>query len=139
MADRLLRVVADTNILISAVIAKGNEYALLSAAKTGRLQLVLSLQIIKEFTGVISRPKFGFSKAQIDSAIKHIISISEIVATTAKVQAVKEDPDDNKIIEAAIDGKADYIASGDKDLLRLKNFDRIKIAPATEILKLLKK
>ena len=133
----MLRVVADTNVLVSAVVAKGNEYLLLKEAKLGRIRLVLSLQIIKELKGVLSRPKFGFSDKQIESVVKHIISISEIIVATSIVNVVKEDPSDNKIIEAAIDGEADYIVSGDKDLLRLQKFRDIKIIPAAAFLRLI--
>ena len=133
----MLRLVADTNVLVSAVIAKGNEYLLLKEAKLGRIRIVLSLHVIKELKGVLSRPKFCFSGEQVESAVKHIISISEIIVATSRVDVVKEDPSDNKIIEAAIDGKADYIASGDKDLLRLQKFRNIKIIPAAILLRLI--
>ena len=135
----MLRVVADTNVLVSAAIAKGNEYLLLKEAKLGRIRLVLSLQIIKELKGVLSRPKFGFSNEQVESVVKHIISISEIIITTSEIDVVRADPDDNRIIEAAIDGNADYIASGDKDLLRLQKFRNIKIIPAAALLRLISK
>ena len=137
MRTGMLRVVADTNVLVSAIIAKGNEYLLLKEAKLGRIRLVLSLQIIKELKGVLSRPKFGFSNEQVESVVKHIISISEIIVATSIVYVVKEDPSDNKIIEAAMDGKAGYIASGDKDLLRLQKFRNIKIIHAAAFLRLI--
>ena len=133
----MLRVVADTNVLVSAVVAKGNEYLLLKETKSGHVRFVISLQIIKELKGVLSRPKFGFSDKQVESVVKHIISISEIIVATSIVNVVKEDPSDNKIIEAAIDGEADYIVSGDKDLLRLLKFRNIKIIPAAAFLRLI--
>ncbi len=133
----MLRVVADTNILVSAVIAKGNEYLLLKEAKLWRIRLVLSLQIIKELKGVLLRPRFGFSSKQAESILKQVISVSEIIVATSRVDVVKEDPSDNKILEAAIDGKADYIVSGDKDLLRLQKFRGIKIIPAAAFLQLI--
>ncbi|MBI2144319.1 putative toxin-antitoxin system toxin component, PIN family [Candidatus Woesearchaeota archaeon] len=133
----MLRAVADTNILISAIIAEGNEYKLLKEAKLGRFRLVLSPQVITELREVISRAKFGFSKNQIELAVKQIISIAEIVITTSEIDAVKEDPDDNKIIEAAIDGYAGYIVSGDKDLLRLQKFRNVRIIPAAVFLRLI--
>ena len=133
----MLRVVADTNVLVSAAIAKGNEYPLLKEAKLGHIRLALSLQIIKELKGVLSRPKFGFSNEQVESVVKHIISVSEIIITTSEIDVVRADPDDNRIIEAAIDGNADYIVSGDKDLLRLQKFRNIKIIPAAAFLRLI--
>ena len=133
----MLRVVADTNVLVSAIIAKGNEYLLLKEAKLGHIRLVLSLQIIKELKGVLSRPKFGFSNEQVESVAKHIISLSEIIVATSRVDVVKEDPSDNKIIEAAIDGEADYIVSGDKELLRLQKFKNIKIVSSATLLRVI--
>ena len=130
----MMRAVADTNILVSAAIAKGNQYLLLEKAKLGRFRLVISPQIIAELKGVISRPKFGFSNEQVESVVKQILSISELVMTTSKVDGVKNDPPDNRILEAAIDGKASYIVSGDKDLLRLKKFKGVKILTASKFL-----
>lgn len=130
----MIRVVADTNILVSATIAKGNQYMLLKKAKLGRFRLVLSPQIIAELKGVISRPKFGFSNEQVEAVLKQILSISEVVITTSKIDVVKDDPSDNSIIEAAIDGKADYIVSGDRDVLRLKKFKEVKMMTAREFL-----
>ena len=130
----MLRAVADTNILVSATIAKGNQYELLKRAKLGRFQLVLSPQIIAELKGVISRAKFGFSNEQVEAVVKQIISISEIAITKTMVNVIKNDPPDNRIIEAAVDGKADYIVSGDKDLLRLKKFKGTKIVTSRKFL-----
>ena len=130
----MLRVVADTNVLISAVIAEGNEYQLLKLAKAGKIRIITSPQIIKELRGVISRQKFRFSEEQINAIVKQIISISEIVVTKTSVSVIKEDPADDRILEAALDGKADYIASGDKDLLSLKEFRGIKIRTSKDFL-----
>jgi len=133
----MIRAVADTNVLVSAVIAKGNEYSLLKEAKLERFRLVLSPQIINELRGVISRQKFSFSGQQIESVIKQVISIAEIIITKSKVDVVKEDQADNRVIEAAIDGNGDYIVSGDKDLLRLQKFRNIKIISAAAFLRLI--
>ena len=134
----MMRIVADTNILVSATIAKGNQYLLLKKAKLGSFRLVISPQIIAELKGVLSRPKFGFSNEQVESVVKQILSISELVITTSKINLVKNDPPDNRILEAALDGKASYIVSGDKDLLRLKKFKEIKIVTTRKFLEKLR-
>jgi len=105
----MFRVTLDTNILVSTVICKGNEYRLLKLAKLRKIEIVLSLEILKEFKDVISRPKFGFSQEQIDTAIKEIISLCEIVLPKIKLSVIKEDPDDNIILEgsAATEGIRD--------------------------------
>ena len=126
----MIKIVLDTNILISATIWQGNEYNLLKLAKLGKIKLILSPEIIKEFEDVISRPKFGFSKKQIEDAIKHVISVSEIIIPSAKLDAIKDDPSDNKVLEVALAGNVDYLISGDNHLLKLKKFRKVKIINA---------
>lgn len=135
----MLRAVLDTNTLVSAVIAEGNESKILLAAHRSDFKLVTSLEILKEFKEVISRPKFGFSKRQINNVLLHIIEAAEIVQPNIKRDIIKEDPDDNKIIECAVFSKADFIVSGDNHLLKLKRADGIAIIRSTELLNQLRK
>ena len=134
----MLRVTPDTNTLISAFISEGNEYELLKSAKLGKIKIILSLDILKEFKDVISRPKFGFSKEQIKNVFKQILSISEIIVPKLKIRIIKEDPEDDRILECASAGNVDYIVSGDRHLLNLKNYKNIKIIRTFEVLKLIK-
>ena len=134
-----MRVVFDTNIFVSAVISKGKEAELLIAAHNGDFKLVTSLEILKEFKDVISRPKFGFSREQIDEILLHIIEVAEIIEPNIKLYIVKEDPEDNKILECAVFAKADYIVSGDKHLLNLGKINNILILKSTEFLSKLKR
>lgn len=129
-----MRAVFDTNIFVSAVISKGKEAELLIIAHNGGFVLVTSLEILKEFKDVISRPKFGFSKEQIDGIILHIIEIAELVEPDIKLKVIKEVPEDNKILGCAVFSKADYIISGDKHLLNLGKIKNIKILKSTEFL-----
>ena len=135
----MFKIVPDTNVLISAVISNGYEFELLKLAKLEKLHLIISYEILWEFEEVIKRPKFGFSPEQILNAIEQIKSISEIIETSIKLDIVKRDPDDNKVIETALEGKADYIISGDKDLLDLKEHNSIKIINAREFLEVFNK
>lgn len=134
----MLRVTADTNTLVSAVISKGNEFELLRLAHEGKITLVLSPQILKEFRNVISRQKFGFSEEQLSSVFKQIVNISTLALPSIKLDVVKEDPADNKILECAEAGKVDYIISGDKHLLSLKRYGNIRIIMTSEMLKIIK-
>ena len=122
----MLKITCDTNTLISATISKGNEFKLLRLVKQRKIELILSLQILKEFKDVISRPKFGFSQKQINSALKNIIDISTIIMPSIRLNIVKDDPDDNIILECAIAGNVEYLVSGDKHLLDLEHYNRIK-------------
>ena len=135
----MFKVTADTNTLISATITKGNEFKLLNLARLGNITLILSPQILKEFKEVISRPKFGFSKEQIISAVKQIINISTIVMPSIKINIIKEDPQDNMILECAETGKVSYIVSGDNHLLNLKEYKNIKIITTKSILDIVRK
>lgn len=135
----MLKITADTNTLISATITEGNEFELLKLAKLKKIELILSPQILKEFKEVISRPKFGFSQEQISGAFKQILTISTILIPLVKLNIIKEDPDDNKILECAETGKADYIVSGDNHLLKLRKHKDIKVVRTKFILDIIQK
>ena len=134
----MLKITADTNTLISAATAKGKEFELLKFAYEGKIELVLSPSILKEFREVISRAKFGFSEQQVSNVFKQIINITTIVTPSIKLDVVKEDPSDNKILECAETGKVDYIVSGDNHLLKLKKYGNIKIIKTFEMLKIIR-
>ena len=133
----MTQAVLDTNILVSAAIARGNEFELLELAKKGRYELILSTGILEEFEGVVSQERFGFTKNIREEIINNVIKIAKIVDSKGKIDAIKEDPDDNKIIECALEGKADYIISGDKHLLKLGKFQGIEVITTTKFLELL--
>ena len=159
----MLKIVLDTNVLVSAFIAYGNEYELLKQGKLGRIKIIISPEIFEEFKEVIRRPKFGFSDEQIESFVKQVSDIIEMIFPSVKFEVVKDDPDDiensgnyilfcpefskgqfgegsdtinrivhNKILDAAVEAKADYIVSGDLHLLKLKEFKGIGIITASQ-------
>ena len=76
---------------------------------------------------MLNRPKFKTSEDEINRIIHALIKSAEIVIVKSKLEAVKQDPKDNIIIETAYDGNADIIVSGDRHLLELKTFKGIKI------------
>ena len=135
----MFRITLDTNILISATIVKGNEYDLLNLARLNKVKIVLSLSILKEFKEVISRERFGYPPKIVDDLLRQILNISEIVIPKKQIKVIKEDPDDDKILECALVGNVDYIVSGDKHLLNLKEYKGIKIVRTKEVLALLEK
>jgi len=130
----MLKFTLDTNTLVSATIARGNEFELLRLAKEGKIKIILSLPIIEEFKEVISREKFGFSARQVEQVIKQILSIYELIIPAVKLQVIKDDPDDDKILECAVRGNINYIVSGDKHLLNLKSHNGIQIIKTREAL-----
>jgi len=135
-----MKIVADTNILISALgWIDGNEYKLIRKCMLGEATLVISLDLLKEFIAVASRPKFGFSRGEIDEFVEALLAVCVLVQPEEKVDVVKEDSADNRVLECALEALANYIVTGDKHLLDLKLYRGVKILRTWEALDLLKK
>ncbi len=130
-----IKAVYDTNILVSAFIGKGAPYKALDAVFEGKVRLILSPDIMLELEDVLSRPKFRYDEKQVRKILTIIFQASQIVEPDIYLDIVKEDPSDNRIIEAAISGRAKYIVTGDSHLLNLKEIDKIKTIPVREFLK----
>ncbi|MBI2661855.1 putative toxin-antitoxin system toxin component, PIN family [Candidatus Woesearchaeota archaeon] len=89
---------------------------------------------MEELHRVMSYPKFDFTEEQKERFVNIIMEIATIVGITNKVNIIKDDPDNNVIIESAIVGNVKYVISGDPHLLQLKSFAGVKIVTATEFL-----
>ncbi len=135
----MARIVLDTNIFISAIIRSGKPRKILKKGIDGSYSLVISGVILQEIIGVLRRSKFNMTETDIRKIMFGIIESSEIVSIRSKFKVVKNDPDDDIIVNTAYDGNADYIVSGDDDLLKLKSFKGIKIVTVSEMLAILAK
>lgn len=134
-----MRIVLDTNVLVSALGWKGgNEYNIAQKCFRKELILVCSLEMLEELKTVSLRPKFGFSPEEIDEFILALIEVSEIVEPREQFKIITSDFSDNKFLDAAVAGKAKFIVSGDKHLLDLRGFKGIKIVKPADFLALLK-
>ncbi len=133
----MIKIVLDTNVLVSGLLSTRSNPALLLDAAGKDYSLFISKEILIELEEVISREKFGFSNEKINSAIEAILSFSEVVNPEIKLDVVKSDPDDNKILECAVACGASYIVSGDKHLLNLKEYGNIKIISPKDAIDLL--
>ncbi len=134
-----MEVVLDVNILVSSLIGKGKPRELWLKAVSGEFQLVLSRRIVEEFVQVISRPKFQRHLGERDvlDFLEALSTRAKIVRTRSRLRIIREDPEDNSILAAAYDGRADYIVSGDRHLLGLREFEGIRIVTVERILELL--
>lgn len=128
------KVLLDTNILISALGWNSKPREIFLKCIANELKLITSAEQIDELRRVMDYPKFHFTEEQKESFISIILEVAEMVEITGKVKIIKDDPDDDLIIETAIVGRADYIVSGDPHLLNLKEFAGIKIVTAKEFL-----
>lgn len=134
-------ITADTNILVSALIAKGKPRKLIKKVEQQEVNLVLSNSLIEELSGVVKRDKFRkyVTLSNAENFVVEVRELSKIIDTKSQFEVIKQDPDDNKILNAAYDGKADYIVSGDSDLLNLKEFEGIKIVTVSKMLEILER
>ena len=80
-----------------------------------------------ELKGVLQRPKFGFPPEAIQAILSDLTAIGHIVRPSISINQILEDPQDNRILECAVEGDADYIISGDTHLLNLKQHEAIRI------------
>ena len=103
----MIRVLPDTNILISSVFWRGNPYEMVRKGILGEYKLIISAEILDEVVGKL-RNKFKFPEENIQELIDILMTYCHIVDVTSKFDVVR-DKKDNKIIECAFDGKADYI------------------------------
>lgn len=124
----------DTNILISALGWKGNPKQVFDKVINGEVELILSDEQFAELSEAIEYPKFAFTKEQKDRFKALVLEVATFVKPVEKIDAIKQDPDDNMHLEAAVAGNVEYIVSGDPDLLELKEFRGIKIVTAKKFL-----
>jgi putative PIN family toxin of toxin-antitoxin system len=133
-----MKVVLDTNILVPALIKAGKPRDLFNKLVKDK-QIVLSRAILEEFLDVIEDPKIAKYTSEKDVTIflNTLKNAARIVQVKSKFKAVKENPDDDTIIQTAYDSEADYIISGDKHLLLLKQFKGIRILTVDKMLNVL--
>jgi uncharacterized protein len=134
-----MRIVIDTNLLVSGVISAGPPRELVNAAKAGVFELCTSEVLLAELLDVIARGKFAARLAQAGLTPQGIVNdlraLAVVVSPTTVARVVPTDPDDDHVLAAALTGAADLIASGDKrDLLPLVSYEGIPIITAREAL-----
>ena len=135
----MLKLVLDTNTIVSAFFWEGNEAELMRKIEDSKAQLFINKKILDEIKEVIRRPKFKqilqTTNQKPEEVITKIILLSNLVLGPNLKGIIKEDPSDDKFIECAVNAKADYIISGDKHLLKLVGYKGIKIVRTSFILK----
>jgi putative PIN family toxin of toxin-antitoxin system len=128
-----MKIVLDANIYISSTFWGGNPRAILQRCFDGIDDLYITEGIIDELYDVMSRPKFHLKKAEVDFYMNRINGTANKVYPKKDI-SISRDKDDNEYIECAVECNADYIISGDSDLLELKKYSNIKIVTARDYL-----
>jgi putative PIN family toxin of toxin-antitoxin system len=132
-----LRIVLDTNIYISAAIIGRVREEILKICRLSNLEVFISKNIIVEIETKLKN-KFFWNEKQIRLFIENILEFCSIAEISEKIIYIKDDADDDKILECAVTSKCAYIVSGDKHLIKLKSFRNIKILKPAEFLILIR-
>ena len=137
-----MRITLDTNVLISGTFWTGDPFRILDMVDKNKLKNVSSKEIIEEYDEIIKSEeivdKVEDKNLIMTKVVHNVIKNSEIVEPTEKLDVIKDDPDDNKVLECAKEGKVSYIITNDNHLLKLKEFEGIKIVTPEEFLRILK-
>ncbi len=124
-AEQTMRVVFDTNVYVSALISQGQANALLQRALHAEFQVIISYQGLAELT-MVMRTAFGWPDDEVYRWHKRIGSHFSVIRPVSQVSGCR-DAGDNQWLACALDSKADYLVSRDKDLLTLEEFMGIPI------------
>lgn len=130
-----MRIVFDTNVVVSALLLSGSVPAQALSRAEDAGTVLISGEMLAELAGVLSRPKLKpyIDEADIVGTLARIDRSWERVAILHQVAACR-DPGDDKVLETAINGRADAIVTGDRDLLVLGPFRGVAILSPAELL-----
>jgi putative PIN family toxin of toxin-antitoxin system len=129
-----VKIVCDTNVLISGVLFGGHARKILQLASRGVLINFLSPDILREVEDVLRRSRFGLRPDHVLEIVALFKDTFEIVIPSLRVQAVQSDPEDNHVIEAALEAGAEFIISGDNHLLKLKEWEGIRVVSPAQFI-----
>lgn len=136
MPNKTIRIILDTNLLISFLITK--DYSKLDALIFSKQCIILfNDKLLEEFLEVAKRPKFRrfFPASAIEELLELLNEYADFINTTTKVEACR-DAKDNFLLSLAVDGKADVLLTGDQDLLVLEKYNNTTIITLSDFLKL---
>ena len=133
-----MRVVADTNTVVSGLLWHGNPRRVLEAARAGTLQLFTSAALLAEIEEVLQRPKFA-RRLSLAGAASHTLvmgyaALAWLIEPAAIAPVIIADPDDDVVLACAVAARAEAIVSGDKHLRDLKQYEGMPILTAAQLL-----
>lgn len=136
----MLRTVADTNVVISALLWRGAPHKLFGLVESEEILLFTSHELIAELADVLARRKLARAVRATDKSIETLVSEYSSLARVVKPRrlrsGVSRDPDDDAVIACALAARASLIVSGDHDLRSLRAYGAIRIAGPAEALRL---
>lgn len=132
------KLVLDSNVFISALVFGGKPREILELAVRGLVEIAISDDIFEEIRGVLGGKKFQYPARIVRALISEIEDLACLVQPKEKIEAIAEDPEDNRVLECAVESGANIIVSGDSHLLALQSYGQIKIMSPDEFLRRLR-
>ena len=131
-----MRAVIDTNVLISAIFWPGKPKQFLNQLRRGKITFLTSQILLTELKEVLTRKDkpFKLSEEEAERVLAAIRALAEIVQPHSSVTRCRDEAD-NRVLECALDGRADWIITGDTHLLELRSFEGIKITTVANFLR----
>ncbi len=134
-----MRIVVDTNVLISATLWQGTPHRILELAEQKRVTLCATQPMLDELKEVLQRRKFERALKARNTSVEEIMSallpLVELYPPTSVTESIPKDPDDEMFLACARSADAEYIVSGDEHLLKLERFGKMRIVSPADFLK----
>jgi putative PIN family toxin of toxin-antitoxin system len=130
------RAVLDTNVLVSALLWKGIPHKILLKALDREFEIIISYPLLKELRKTLQLKKFNLTKEEISGLIRIIYYLSEIIEINKKFDTQLRDKEDRIVTDCALNGGADFIVTGDNDLLSTESVRGVKIVSPKEFLEI---
>ncbi|OGL18570.1 MAG: putative toxin-antitoxin system toxin component, PIN family [Candidatus Rokubacteria bacterium RIFCSPLOWO2_12_FULL_69_21] len=130
-----MRVVLDTNTLISALLFSGTASRLVPLWQSRRITVLVSKEILQEYLRVLAYPKFQLGDHEIRALVEEeLLPFAETIRVRRRLAVVRRDPEDDKFLECAVAGRAEYLVTGDRDLREFGSYRGITILTVGEFL-----
>lgn len=130
-----MRIVCDTNVLVSGVLFGGHARRILLLASRGSVTNFISEDILNEARRVLARPKFKLSPQQVIAITALFRDTFELVSPAYRHKVIQSDADDDRILDAAMEAHAGIIVSGDKHLCSMGSWRGIRILSPAEFIR----
>jgi hypothetical protein len=135
---KMIRIVIDTNVVVSALLFEGVTERIIHLWKSGRINPLVSKEIMGEYITVLAYPRFELTEDEINYLVyNEILPYVDIVIPESIPAIVLDDPSDDKFIHCAVSDKAKYIVSGDHHLLSLGHYGRIDIITPAKLISII--
>jgi len=132
----VIPVVLDTNTVVSALLFSGTASRVVSLWQSRRITVLVSKAILEEYLRVLAYPKFQLSDQEIRALVEEeLLPFVETIRVRRRLAVVRRDPEDDKFLECAVAGRAQYLITGDRDLRELDSYRGTTILTVGEFLK----